>query len=155
MIRIFLYIKNSIVVTTRLEINHKITINGSAITLAAKRNKPVPVFDFQQLDKNMSLEDSEKLLISIIYEWDKLTKRFSLQGFDDHETIARCQHFTKKIIEKFPQLEYKYLYFHYDEALDDFLGVKYVPRRDKKAQEILGYRSVIFDGKSLYLFPIE
>lgn len=135
-------------------INHRKIIHGSVITLADKKQVNI-TYQFKELESDMTLLEAEVLLKEIINEWEKLAKRFSLQGDEDRVVIYRSMFYADQITKKFPSLKMKYLYNHYDETLDEYLGKKYVVRQDKKAQEQLGYLGVIIDGKSLYLFPLK
>lgn len=110
---------------------------------------------FPELDKTMTLVEGELLLREMISDWSKLAKRFFLSGQDDETTIQRCQFYAGRLIKKFPALERFYLKDYYDEAIAEFAGMPYVIRRDKAAQEKMGFKSIIFNGQGLYLFPLN
>lgn len=102
----------------------------------------------------MTRVEGELLLLSIIDDWKTLVKRFSLNSSDE-STIYQCKFYADRIIKKFPSIEKQFFMDYYDEAVCDFIGVKYVMRRDEHAQEKNGFSPLIYDGEALYLFPLS
>jgi hypothetical protein len=121
----------------------------------AKKQQSELVYQFKKLESHITLEDGEILLDILVDMWIKLAKRFVLQDEEEKRNVYQCVFYVDEITRKFPQLKLKYLYHHYDEAVDEFLGKPYRVRQDKKSQELLGYKGVLVGGKSLYLFPLE
>jgi hypothetical protein len=124
------------------------------VTVATKKNN-WPEYQFKPLENETTCEEGEIFLQEMISDWAKLCKRFSLQGEVDYLDIRRCQFYASQVIERFPELKHKYLYHHYDDALSNYLGVEYAIKTDKRAQDELGYKSLIFEHKPYYLFPVE
>lgn len=133
-------------------INHRKILLGFAITLANKRKNIV--YQFKELDDDITRIDAELLLLTIIDDWKSLVMRFSLTEHDD-SSIHRCMFYADRIIKKFPSIERKFFFDYYEEAMCEYIGVKYVFRRDKQSQEKLGFEPLIYFGDILYLFPLE
>lgn len=93
-----------------------------------------------------------ELVNAAIGEWQKLAKRYLITD-EDKPIIADCQKIANDALIDCPELEEYYFMDYYDEAICDYVGRKYVMRRDKQAQIDCGFPPVIVDKKPVYLFP--
>lgn len=93
-----------------------------------------------------------EIVNAAIDEWRKLAKRYSITE-EDKPLITKCQKIANEALVNCPELEEYYFMDYYDEAICEYVGRKYVMRRDKQAQIDCGFPPVIVDKKPLYLFP--
>lgn len=111
------------------------------------------VYDFRKIEKNINQDEAYALLESIIFDWKVLAKRFSLKA-DDRPTVKKYQFYAEELTKTFPLLTKKIFHNYYDEAICEFVGIKYEIRTDKQGQIYLGIDPVLLSGKSEYLFPV-
>lgn len=118
----------------------------------AGSNRVYIQYNFESLDKTITYEEGKLLLDEFIKEWNVLSKRYSLSGEADSIQLQRLKFYTNELIERFPQLELLHLRDYYDEAIAEYTHQEYIVRRDRNAQNKAGFKTIIFDGKGVYLF---
>ncbi len=111
-------------------------------------------YQFKKLEKRITLVEAESFLDTIIWDWNGFAKMYVVNSAYLLD-IKRLQFYANEIITRFPRLEKRIFNDYYEEAICDFAGVKYIAKKDKRAQQNLGFQPIILDNKPLYLFPLE
>lgn len=111
------------------------------------------VFEFKKLENSIGIDEAEILLEEIIFDWKALAKRFTL-GSTDRPVVKKYQFYAEELTKKYPPLKKKIFHNYYDEAICEFVGIKYEIKTDKQGQINLGIEPVLLSGKSEYLFPV-
>ncbi|SRR5258706_7217530 len=111
------------------------------------------VFAFKKLEHTISVDEAEILLEEIIIDWKALAKRFTLAAID-RPAVKKYQFYAEELTKKYPYLKKKIFHNYYEEAICEFVGIKYEIKTDKQGQINLGIEPVLLAGKSEYLFPV-
>jgi len=112
------------------------------------------IYKFKKLQRGISLIEAESFLETIIWDWNGFAKMYSVSRTYIMD-IKRLQFYANEITTRFPKLEKRIFNDYYEEAICEFVGIKYVVKKDKRAQQNLGLLPIIIDNNALYLFPIE
>lgn len=111
------------------------------------------IYQFNKLERTLNFDEAEILLEEILLDWKALAKRFSLVAAD-RPTVKKYQFYAEEILKRYPNLKKKIFHNYYEEAICEFVGIKYEIKTDKQGQINLGIEPVLLSGKSEYLFPV-